>query len=312
MHVDPPIAALFAALAQGAAEPAPDLAARRAAADATMLLLHRPEEGTASSDHLVDVAGGQVQVRVRRPAGSGLLPAVYFVHGGGWFQGTLDTAEVESGPLASTVGCVVVSVAYRLAPEHPFPTPLEDVVAGWRWLHAHADELGIDTARVAAAGTSAGGNLVAALCLVARDRGLPLPVVQLLDVPALDLAVERGPGSSHATYAEGAGLTTDAVEEFARFYAGSTDRTDPLLSPLRATSLAGLPPAVVVVAEHDPVRDDGERWVAALQAAGVPAAGVRVLTHVHGSWVIPGTVTATLVQSLRADVLRRALAGALP
>jgi len=305
MHVDPPLKALFDSL--GPAGPAPtELADRRAEANATMKLLRVPEAGATVED--VEVSD-TARVRVIRPSGAeGPLPGLLFIHGGGWFQGDLDTAEVECGPMATTVGCVVVSVDYRLAPENPFPAPLDDCVAAWEWLHASADSLGIDTSRVAVAGTSAGGNLAAALCLVARDRGLPLPVAQLLDVPATDLT---GASASMSSYGEGAGLTTSQVEEFACWYAGSTPLEHPYISPLLAPDLSGLPPAVVIVAEHDPIRDDGERWVEALQKAGVPAMGVRVLAQLHGTWIIPLTVTSRLVQDLRAAALRRAFEGTL-
>jgi acetyl esterase len=307
MQIDPVVQAVFVGLAAAEAPPPADLAARREQSNATMLLLAAPEPGTVVSDNELTVDGGTVRIRVRRPGGTAVLPAVYFVHGGGWVQGDLDTGEVECGPLASQVGCVVVSVEYRLAPEHPFPTPLEDVVAGWEWLFAHAEEHGIDTARVAVAGTSAGGNLAAALCLVARERGLPMPVLQLLDVPALDLT---GGSPSLSEVGDAAGLTATQVKEFARCYAGDTGLAHPHVSPLLAEDLSGLAPAVVVVAEHDPVRDDGERWVGALQNAGVAAAGVRVLTHLHGSWILPGTLTSDLVRDLRVSALRHAFSDA--
>ena len=303
MHVDPVVKAVFANIRPG--EVPSDLDERRAAANATFRLLHVPEAGAVVTDHDL----GDFRVRVIRPEGDvGELPGLLFLHGGGWFQGDLDTAEVECGPMATGVGCVVVSVGYRLAPEHPFPTPLEDCITAWQWLHAHGAELGIDTSRVAIAGTSAGGNLAAALCVAAKDRGLPMPVAQLLDVPATDLT---GHSASMAEYAGNAGLTSAEVDQFASWYAGGTDRAHPLISPLLAPSLEGLPPAVVLVAEHDPIRDDGERWVMALQAAGVPAMGVRVLTHLHGTWVLPFTVTSRLVQDLRQSALRRAFEGTL-
>ena len=305
VQIDPPLAALFANLP--AAEPTEDLEARREAANSTFLLLAADEPGTTASTHDCPVDGGTIRIRVRRPDGHATLPGLYFVHGGGWFQGNLDTAEVENGPMASLAQCVVVSVEYRLAPEHPFPVPFEDVMAGWAWLHEHADEHGIDTTRVAVAGTSAGGNLAAALCLATRDRGLPQPIVQLLDVPATDLTL----GSPSITeVGNAAGLTEADVKQFADWYAGD-QLTHPYVSPLLAPDLSGIAPAVVLTAQHDPVRDDGERWVSALQAAGVQASCLRVLNHLHGTWVIPITITAGLVRDLRATVLRRAFAGTL-
>jgi len=308
MHVDPPLAALFAGMAAGApAQPPADLDERRTMANDTMKLLRVLEPGTTSTDHSLDVEGGTIRVRVIRPTGDEVLPGLLFVHGGGWFQGDLDTSEVECGHFATSVGCVVVHVEYRLAPEHPFPTPLEDVVAAWEWLHSSAASLGVDTSRVAVAGASAGGNLSAALCLVARERGLPMPIVQLLDVPAVDLTLQS---PSMSEIGDRAGLTETDVKQFAAWYCGDTTAEHPWISPIYG-DLTGLPPAVVIVAEHDPIRDDGERYVAALQSAGVPAVGVRVLTHVHGSWIIPFTATAGMIQDLRANALRRAFAGTL-
>ena len=319
--IDPPLRAILEAVtrsragepadpgAAGAADPA-GLAERRRQADATMLLASTgPEAGVASTDHRVRVAGGEIAVRVTVPEGLGPHPAVLFLHGGGWFQGNLDTAAVESGPLASAVPCAVVAVGYRLAPEHPFPTPLEDCVAAYRWLLAGADELGVDRSRIAVAGTSAGANLAAALCLAARDRSLARPRLQVLEVPALDLTLSSP--SMHAEESQ-AGLTGAAVAEFSGFYLPDPAlRTDPLASPLLAPDLSGLPPAVIVVAEHDPVRDDGERYLARLHESGVPATAVRVLAHPHGGWVVPVTITHGLVLDLRVSALRRAFGGSL-
>jgi acetyl esterase len=309
VHLDPPIAALVAAMSAAPAPVATSLDERRAAANATMVLARLPESGTTVREYDVPTQGASVRVRVTRPEQSdGPLPGLLFIHGGGWFQGDLDTAEVECGPMATTVGCVVVSVAYRLAPEHPFPVPLEDCVAAWSWLHASADELGIDAGRVAVAGASAGANLAAALCLVARDRGLPMPAVQLLDVPCLDLTL----GSPSMTeIGDGAGLTLTEVRQFAEWYAGDESRAHPRISPLLEPDLTGLPPAVILVAEHDPVRDDGERWLQALHEAGVPGTGVRVLAQLHGTWVVPISSTWRLMSDLRAAALRRAFDGSL-
>lgn len=309
MHLDPPIRALFAGMADAAPPRPTDLQERRRQSDETMVLARVPEPGTDVTEHDLPVDAGSIRLRVTRPSDAeGELPGLLFVHGGGWFQGNLDTAEVECGPMATAARCVVVSVEYRLAPEHAFPVPLEDCVAAWTWLHAHAEELGIDRTRVAVAGTSAGGNLAAALCLVARDRELPMPIAQLLDAPALDLTLAS---SSMAEVGDSAGLTAADVREFVDFYRGSEAAEHPRISPLLEPDLSGLPPAVVLVAEHDPVRDDGERWVQALHEAGVAASGMRVLAQLHGSWVVPITATWRLVSDLRAAALRRAFDGTL-
>ncbi|HMJ75527.1 MAG TPA: alpha/beta hydrolase [Iamia sp.] len=307
--VDAALATIFALLSDRPPPP-DDLASQREQADATMLLIRRPiDPSVAVADHEVSVAGGTIRVRTYRPAGDEVLPGYLFVHGGGWSQGTLDTAEVECGPVAEAVPAVVCSVEYRLAPEHPFPTPLDDCVAAYEWFLAHLDELRVDPDRVAIGGTSAGGNLAVATCLVARDRGLPMPMFQWLEVPGLDLALGSPSVQENAV---GFGLTAEALDEYAGRYAGTADRSDPLVSPLLASDLAGLPPTVVLTADLDPVRDDGERFVSRLHEAGVPAVALRVLNHPHGTWVIPVSLAWGVVEAMRTATFQAAFAGRLP
>ena len=305
MSIDAPLRRLFEA-APPPAEPPADHDERRARANATMLLIPRPEsDDIASADHRI----GPITVRVQRPSDApSPAPAFLFLHGGGWFQGNLDTSEVECGPMASMAGAVVVHVDYRLAPEHPFPIPLDDCMAAYRWLLDNAQDLDVDPDRIALGGVSAGGNLAAALCLRARDERLPQPLVQLLEVPALDLTLTS---ASMDAMADGFGLRKADVEELSGFYVTPGQRTDPYASPLLADDLSGLAPVVVLVAELDPVRDDGERYVARLHDAGVPAAAFRVLSHIHGTWIIPLTITHALVRDLKTSVLRRAFEGTL-
>jgi acetyl esterase len=316
MPLDPPIQRIIDLLAAAGAtggNPPGTLDERRKLANSTMMLAFtgRPDDVTAQ-DHAVPVAGGEITVRILRPAGlPEAAPLFYFIHGGGFFQGDLDTAEVELGSMTSLVPCAVALVDYRLAPEHRYPIPLEDCVAGYAWVHEHAVELGIDPARIVVGGCSAGGNLAALLCLVARDRGLPMPLAQLLDVPAVDLTPMDLDVDADAISNFG-GLTPEACNEFFALYLDDTvDPRDPRVSPLFEPNLSGLPPAVITVAEHDPVRDQGERYLTRLHEAGVPAAAFRVLAHLHGGWIIPGTITHALVGDLRAAALRRALTGTL-
>jgi acetyl esterase len=309
--LDPPLVALFDALRdQLPAEPIQDLDERRADADRTFMLIHPGrQDGVQVEDHTIVVDGGEIRVRIYTPEGiEHPAPCLFFIHGGGWFQGNLDTAEVECGQVARPVGCMVVSVEYRLAPEHPFPVPLDDCVAAYEWTLTDAARLGIDTGRIAVGGTSAGGNLAAALCIVARDRGLTIPIGQLLVVPGLDLTLGSESVTSEGT---GAGLTGADYDEYAGMYAGGTDRTHPLLSPLLHPDLSRLPPAVIFVAEHDPVRDDGERYLARLHEAGVAAVGVRVLAHAHATWLIPITATNRLVHDLHVAACKRIFDGTL-
>ena len=311
MPLDPPIQLLVDGLATaGAAErAATDLTERRKLSATVMSFAStgRAPDITVT-DHRIPVEGGEIAVRVLRPADlAAPAPAFYFLHGGGWFLGDLDTAEVECGPMASMVPCVVVSVDYRLAPEHPFPVPLADCAAGYRWLHQNAEELGIDPARVAVGGASAGGNLAAALCLLIRDEGLPQPCLQLLDVPALDLTPMPVPEGEVPE-----GLNASGINECIGFYLGEHgDAKDPLASPLLAPDLAGLPPVFITVAELDLLCDQGEQYLARLHAAGVTGAAFRVLAHSHGTWIIPLTATFTLVREVRAAALRHAFAATL-
>ncbi|MGW4472928.1 alpha/beta hydrolase fold domain-containing protein [Nonomuraea sp. NPDC004354] len=313
MHLDPPLVRLYGRLAAHAAELPPatpgDLDEERRRSNATMLLIAPPHDPSLLvEEHRVPVEGGAVTVRLTRPKGlAEPAPLLVFLHGGGWYKGDLDAGEVECGPLASLVPCAVASVDYRLAPEHPYPLPLEDCLAAYLWLLDHADELGIDPRRVALGGASAGANLTAALCLLLRDRGLPLPIFQQLDAPALDLTPEGNDADGGL-----GGLTSAEVLRYAAYYLGTDgDPRDPYVSPLHAPDLSGLPPAALVISEHDPLRAHGERYLARLHEAGVAAAAVRVLAHPHGGWIAPGTVTFTLVHEMRAGLLRRAFAGTL-
>ncbi|OWY61746.1 hypothetical protein B7486_62150, partial [cyanobacterium TDX16] len=229
MPLDPPLQAIVAALAGARdAEPPADLDERRRQSNQTMLLIAQPRgEGVTATDHTIPVADGEISVRVLHPApseGDGPLPAFFSLHGGGWFQGDLDTAEVEAGPMTGDLGCVTVLPDYRLAPEHPFPTPLEDSVAAYEWMVANADELGIDLDHVVVGGQSAGANLAAALALVVRDRDLHPPAAQLLDVPALDHTMSS---PSMQTESEG-GLSVDEVRQFSDWYLDGHDPKDPL------------------------------------------------------------------------------------
>ncbi|GII92455.1 alpha/beta hydrolase [Sinosporangium siamense] len=307
VHLDPPVRRYFAGLAAGAAETQPpaDLAEmRRRAAETLLSVAPAPDPRVKVTHHHVPVRRGEIVVRILRPHDlPSPAPAYLFMHGGGWVHGDLDTGEVECGPMATLVPCMVVSVDYRLAPEHPFPTALEDCLAAYTWLLDHASGLGADPARVAVGGASAGANLAAALCLAARDRGLPLPLLQHLDMPALDLTPDS------AFNPAGGALTPTAIREFAMHYLDGGDPAHPYASPLHAPDLSGLPPAVILVSEHDPLRDQGERYLVRLHEAGVPAAALRILAHTHASWLIPDTVTSAVVPELRAAGLRRAFSG---
>jgi acetyl esterase len=231
---------------------------------------------------------GPLRTRTYRPAGAaGAVPTVLFLHGGGWVIGDLDTHDNQARRLCRDIGAVVVSLDYRKAPEAPFPEPVHDAWAGLRWVAEHVAELGGDAGRLAICGDSAGGNLAAAVARRARDAGGPALAAQLLLYPGLDVAAEAVTYPSRVENREGYLLGLRDMEWFGAHYvgawaAGGNALTDPDLSPLHAADLRGLAPAVVVVAEFDPLRDEGVAYVEALTAAGTPAILVRAAGMIHG------------------------------
>jgi acetyl esterase len=227
----------------------------------------------AVEDRTLPGPAREVPIRVYRPEGSGPFGVLVFYHGGGWMIGDLDTHDRECRLLCNGAGCLVVSVDYRLAPEHPFPAAVEDAFAALQWIGQNAADLGGDPRRIAVGGDSAGGNLSAVVALLARDEGGPALCYQLLVYPAVD-ARASDDYRSRVVNAEGPFLTTAAMENFTGNYLGSgadeASREDFRMSPLLAQSHRGLPPALVVTAEFDPLRDEGEAYARALEAAQVP------------------------------------------
>ncbi len=230
-------------------------------------------------DTTVDGAEGPMKARIYRPEGTGPFPTVSYLHGGGYVIGNLDTHDNMCRDICHGARAVVVSHDYRLAPEHPFPAGVEDAVAGTRWVLAHARELGGNDT-VGVAGDSAGGNFSAVVAQQLRNepRGL---AAQFLIYPAVDHLEAGHPSISEN--ARGYFLELETMKWFYRHYAGDwTEMTDPRIAPLREPNLAGLPPAVIVTAEFDPLRDEGEAYGKALQAAGVAADIIRCDGMIHG------------------------------
>jgi acetyl esterase len=270
-----------------------------------------PEDVAETRDHPIPVPGGSISARSYRPMGTeGTLPVVVFYHGGGWVICDVDMYDAECRRLANLSGCLVFSVEYRLAPEHRFPTAVDDAYAALLWVAEHAPELGGDPSRLAVAGDSAGGNLSAVVSLLARDRQGPAIAFQALIYPAVDFGTDW---PSLTENGEGYFLTRAGMEWFGAHYRGEgTDANDPRLSPLRAPSLAGLPPALVLTAEFDPLRDQGEAYAAALEKAGVPVTLHRYDGMIHGFWTMAGVVSrGTDAMDEVAGSLRQALTGRL-
>ncbi len=232
-------------------------------------------------DRSVPGPHGEIPIRVYRPVGSGAhaLPIALFTHGGGWVLCDLDSHDDLCRALANASGAMIVAVDYRLAPEHRFPIGLEDAYAALVWVAEHADEIDGDPTRIAVVGDSAGGNLSAALALMARDRGGPSLAYQALIYPVIDRRFDTpshlDPGDPHV-------LQSDEVRYFwEQYLADPNDGQSPYASPIRATSLDGLPPALVVTAEFDALRDEGEAYAKRLAAEGVATEATRYDGMMH-------------------------------
>jgi acetyl esterase len=258
-----------------------------------------------------ELRAGEVPLRLYRPAGtsgSERLPVLVYFHGGGWTIGDLDTHDVLCRQLAQASGAAVVSVDYRLGPEQRFPAAVDDCVAATRWVRAQADALALDASRLAVGGDSAGGNLAAVVCLVLREGGEPLPAFQLLIYPATDM---RAVAPSHTSNGQGYLLTRDSIAYYRGHYlADATQWTDWRASPLLASDHRGLPPALVLTAGFDPLRDEGLQYANALSAAGVPAQYVCFERQIHG-FITMGRLLeeANTAVELCAGALRRAWRG---
>ena len=246
----------------------------------TMTTMVPGEEVAAVEDVKLAGPDGPIPARVYRPADAAEpAPCLLWLHGGGWVIGDLDTADATARGLANRAAAVVVSVDYRLAPEHPFPAAGDDAYAALRWVHDNAAELRIDPERIAVGGDSAGGNLAALLAIRwAREGSSPPLRHQVLVYPVTDLTRSHG---SYEENAEGYFLTRDTMIWFIHSY-GPPDPASGDCSPLFADDVTGVAPAVVLTAEYDPLRDEGDAYAAKLQAAGVAVEHHRYPGQVHG------------------------------
>ncbi len=257
-------------------------------------------------DRAIAGPAGEIPVRVYRPTESADHSLLLWYHGGGWVIGDLDGADVTCRELAAKSGSVVVSVDYRLAPEHRYPAAHEDCYAATEWAAANAAELGADASRLAVGGDSAGGNLAAVVALRARDEHGPAIRFQLLVYPVTDHNFET---ASYRENADGYLLTRDGMKWFWNHYLGPDgDGAEPHASPLRAENLAGLPPAHVITAEYDPLRDEGEAYARRLEEAGVPVTLTRYAGQIHAFYGMHGVLDdATSAAEESAEKLKAAL-----
>jgi acetyl esterase len=260
-------------------------------------------------DLVADGPLGSIPLRLYRPvdvAATTPLPVLVYFHGGGWVIGDLDTHDVLCRQLTAEAGVSVVSVDYRLAPEHKFPAAVDDAWAATRWIVAHAAELGVDAGRLAVGGDSAGGNLAAVVALLARDDGGPAIALQALLYPVTDVGTET---QSYRDFSEGFLLTRDSMRWFFdQYLSAATDAADWRVSPMRAPSLAGLPPALVVTAGFDPLRDEGDAYAVRLRSAGVRVDSICYGGMIHGFAPMGKLIdTGNRAVSFIAGSLRQAL-----
>lgn len=264
-----------------------------------------PEAVGSVTARAIPGPGGPMAIRIYRPKDPLRAGVVYF-HGGGWVLGSLESADASCRAIANRSRCVVISVDYRLAPESKFPAAVDDAYAAVKWVAENASELRIDAQRIAVGGASAGGNLAAAAALLARDRGGPKIAFQLLTVPVTELSSKA---ASHREFAQGYGLSAADMEWFGRHYVRTEkDADDPRASVLRA-DLQGLPPAFVITAECDPLRDDGEAYAEKLKKLGIRASYKRYPGMFHGFMSFPSVLTeASEAFRDAGSALREALA----
>jgi acetyl esterase len=267
-------------------------------------------ETLAIDDHLVPGADGdpEVPVRVYRPvSAANRVPGILMIHGGGFVIGSVAAEHAGAALTAIGAGAVVVSVDYRLAPEHPFPAGLHDCYAALSYLHAEADALGVDPGRVALSGVSAGGGLAAATALLARDRGGPRVCFQMLQIPELDDRLQTG---SMQTFVDSPMWNRPLAVQSWRAYLGplyGTTDVPPYAAPARADDLSGLPPAYVSTAENDPLRDEGITYAQRLLQAGVSVELHQFPGTFHGSALVSSAAVSKRAQRESALVLRQAL-----
>jgi acetyl esterase/lipase len=304
----PPLEGLLQLL-PGGFNAIPDIVQRRAAVTGMLAALETsPNTNVTTEDRAVPGPEGAPDIRLRiyRPVvSSGTLPCVYYIHGGGMILGSVESEDASASRICEDVGAVVVSVDYRLAPEHPHPAPVEDCYAGLVWTARHAGELGIDLERLALYGASAGGGLVLATALLARDRGYPALAFQMPIYPMIDDRNETP--SSHEITDVGVWDRDGNIEAWSWYLGGA--EADQYAAPARAQDVSGLPPTFIDVGTVDLFRDEDMAFAQRLMQAGVPTEFHTSVGSYHGSEVFaPEAALSRRVWALRIDALRRALA----
>ena len=295
MPVDPQMRAVIERAAKSALPPYYTVSAdeaRRLYKETRAVLSSPAPEVDEARDLAAPGPAGAIALRLYRALGTAAaapLPVLVYFHGGGWTIGDLDTHDIVCRTLANNARCAVISVDYRMGPEHKFPAAVEDCLAATRWAAQQGAALGIDASRIAVGGDSAGGNLAAVVAIALRDAGGPPLAFQALIYPATDQRLDT---ASHASFAEGYLLTRNNMLWFRDNYLRPDDYDDWRASPLRATDLARLPPAHIITAGFDPLLDEGRAYSDRLVAAGVPVMYECFEGMAHGFLTMGGVVAA--------------------
>ncbi|MFJ9497322.1 alpha/beta hydrolase [Brevibacillus centrosporus] len=245
-----------------------------------------PKPVAKVESRMIPVEGAEIELRIYTPEGSGSFPLLVYFHGGGWVIGDVETVDTVCRNIAHESECVVASVNYRLSPEHKFPVPVEDCYAAVQWVASHAQELQADASRLAVGGDSAGGNLAAVVSQLAKERKGPEISLQVLIYPVTQVGSDT---ESYRENGEGYFLTADSMQWFFQQYLNTDEeKMDVRVSPLLAEDLSGLPPALVITAEYDPLRDEGEMYAERLKQAGVSVELTRYDGMIHGFFWMAG------------------------
>lgn len=288
MPLHPEVQAMYASFA---GQPTPVLdRGEGAVASAQLMRRVNPVQGPLDfpgvrvDEHALDIDGRALPVRIYRPQTPGPYAALVNFHGGGWVLGNLALDDVRCARVVAETGVMIVSVDYRLAPEDPFPAALEDGMAVLRWAAEGAAPFEADPARLGITGSSSGGNIAAAIALICRDRGGPELSFQMLNYPVMHADLDR---QSYLDFASGFGVTRDMMAWYWDMYAADGDRADPYMAPLCAQDMAGLPPTLIITAECDVLRDEGEAYAERLRSASVPTILARYDGMPHGFLTLP-------------------------
>jgi acetyl esterase len=307
MPLHPEFEGMIAELAKAGGSPVSELSVDDARAFIKALQPLADDLPVAHVDNLtIPGPAGEIPIRVYTPQGAGPFPVFMNFHGGGWVIGDLDTADSQCRMMCRGVGCLVVSVDYRLAPEAVFPAAADDCYAATCWVAGNAAQIDGDPERIAVGGDSAGGNLATVVALMARDQLGPGLRFQLLVCPVTDADFGT---VSYADNAEGYLLTRETMRWFWDHYCPEAVRSNPHASPLQADDLSNLPPALVLTAEYDPLRDEGEAYAARLESAGVEVECVRYDGLIHSFFPLANVYSSAQPGMQKAcDALRSAFA----